>query len=163
MMILIRTARERECGTWRWITDGQIVEVIERMGWSYSCSSWQWDHVLEMRLRDAHCKVWLCDINSHITIPASRMGGHLSTLDKCMQTYSHTHARRGVNYLHHTLLFYSNSWLAPWKTSGIDRSMQLGTYTVAAAVCVCVCSYSAYEKKGVHLLLTGSTLPAVIF
>lgn len=98
----------------------------------------------------------------------SHMGGHLSTLAKCkvdgyakMHPCTHTLARRGVNHLHRTPLFYSNSWLTPWKTSGVDRSMQLGKYSVVAAVCVCVRLYSAY-RKGVYLPMIGSTLPAVI-
>ena len=90
---------------------------------------------------------------------ASHTGGHLSGLAKREAgVYASVHpcalARRGANHLHPTPAFYSNSWLIPSKRSDIDRSVQLGRYSVAAAaaaavVCVCVCLHSAYKTRGV--------------
>lgn len=147
---------------WKWLKGGD--------GVNHSCRRWQWDHVAEWSLCGVHGEVWLCGINSHITIvQASHTGGHLSTLAKCVadvyeniHALTHSYVRVLIIIPHHPLFFYSSSWLTFSKTSGIDRSMLLGKNSVVTAVvCLCVFLFSA-QKQEEHLSPMGFTLPAVL-
>lgn len=136
---------------WTWLKGGDGVWITAALVGS-GIASGRWDYVTHA----ARCgRVTLIHTLPHLP-RASHMGGHLSTLAKCegevyasIHPRTHTLTRRGVKHLHHTHL---HSWLTPSKTSGIDRSMQLGKCSVAAAaaaevVCVYVCLYSACKKN----------------